>query len=310
MRKELRYWFLPAAAALFILVLTAWWIWGQRLPLYGERHIIVLDPEGREISIGLEEFLVGVVAAEMPASFHMEALKAQAVASRTYIAARLEPYGYGKHGDAVVCCDSKCCQAYLDDAGLRERWGENYGYYRKRVAQAVKATNRQVLMWHGRPADALFHSACGGLTEDASAVWGRSIPYLVPVACGYCKHAPRYTGWVSYSLAEAAELLDTDQDALRAMQALADTPGGRVGIVKLGNTLKKGPELRQALSLNSAAFHWLIMGDDILFCCVGFGHGVGMCQYGADGMGEHGYTYDEILAHYYPCTELKRLPAP
>ncbi len=307
MRKRQRLGLALGLAVLLVMLLIVWLLLGKRL-LEKEREIIILDPAGEEVSVSLEDFLIGVVAAEMPASFHTEALKAQAVAARTYIAARLEPYGYGKHGRALVCCDSACCQAYLDEAARRENWGERYAYYNSRVAQAVADTAGEILLWDDRPADTLFHAACGGRTEDAAAVWGKSLPYLTSVRCGYCGQAPRYTGWVRYSLEEAATLLDTDQAALAQMTVLSYTTSGRIGLVKLGRTISKGTELRQALGLNSTACHWLILGEEIFFLTVGYGHGVGLCQWGADGMGDQGYTYREILSAYYPCTELGELP--
>ncbi len=267
-------------------------------------YITIVNQDGENEQIELELFVMGVVAAEMPASFEEEALKAQAIAARTYILSHCEPYGQPRHGEAAVCCDSTHCQAYADELELRMRWGKNYDKYYAKIADAVLATRGEILFWQESIAQTPFCSTCGGRTENAEACWGQAFPYLVAVDCDYCAHSPKYSSYQRFSLAEAASLLATDIDKLYSMQVETYTPGDRIGTLSLEDILYKGTEMRSKLALNSAAFNWLIIGDNIVFTTIGYGHGVGMCQYGADGMAQRGYDYQQILQKYYPGTTI------
>ena len=261
--------------------------------------ITVQWPDGSQSPVELETFLVGVVAAEMPATFHPQALQAQAVAARTYVVRQQQA---GKHGTAAVCCDSACCQAWRSREELERQWGEDFSKHWEAVTAAVTSTAGQVLTEDGDLIDAVFCSTCGGMTEDVAAVWGGQRPYLTAHSCGYCTHSPRYSGWKRFSLAEAAERLETNPEQIRQMEVLGYTAGGRVDTLDLGDRQWKGTEVRSRLGLDSAAFSWLVQGDDLVVLTLGYGHGVGMCQYGADGLGQAGYTYVDILALYYPGT--------
>lgn len=263
--------------------------------------ITVQWPDGTQSAVELESFLVGVVAAEMPASFHPQALQAQAIAARTYV---VRQQLAGKHGTAAVCCDSACCQAWRSKEDLEDQWGEAFSTYWAAVSAAVEATAGQVLTMDGQLIDAVFCSTCGGMTEDVEAVWGSPRSYLTAHTCAYCTHSPRYSGWQRFSLVEAAERLETTPDQIRQMKVLDYTPGGRVAAVDLGEQQWKGTEVRSRLGLDSAAFSWLIQGEELVVLTLGYGHGVGLCQYGADGMGDAGYTYAEILEAYYPGTSV------
>ena len=267
-------------------------------------YITIVNQDGENEQIELELFVMGVVAAEMPASFEEEALKAQAIAARTYILSHCEPYGQPRHGEAAVCCDSTHCQAYADELELRMRWGKNYDKYYAKIADAVLATRGEILFWQESIAQTPFCSTCGGRTENAEACWGQAFPYLVAVDCDYCSHSPKYSSYQRFSLAETASLLATDIDKLYSMQVETYTPGDRIGTLSIEDMLYKGTEMRSKLGLNSAAFNWLIIGDNIVFTTIGYGHGVGMCQYGADGMAQRGYDYQQILQKYYPGTTI------
>lgn len=264
--------------------------------------IRVLQPDGSIAELELEDFLCGVVAAEMPASFAPQALQAQAVAARTYI---LKQQQSGKHGEAAVCCDSRCCQAWRSWEELTQGWGGQAEHYQEKIRAAVAATAGQVLCYQGELVDGLFCSTCGGMTEDAAAVWGGGRAYLQAKPCPYCSHSPRYNGWKRYSLAEFSSRLGLDAATRPELGSISYTPGGRVASLSLGGKEFSGTELRRLLELDSAAFSYLIQGEDILLLSVGYGHGVGLCQYGADGMGRAGYGYGEILAFYYPGTEIQ-----
>ncbi|MDO4581721.1 MAG: stage II sporulation protein D [Bacillota bacterium] len=274
-----------------------------------ELPITVLGADGELLRLDIEEFLIGVVAAEMPASFKREALQAQAIAARSYIVAHTPPYGAAKHGEAVVCCDSACCQAYCDEAQQRAKWGEDYEDYRQKIAAAVRRSAGQILVYQGQVAQTPYCAVCGGSTEAAGDCWSVDIAYLQAAACGYCEHAPRYTSALVFELEQAAELLDCRSEELYTMSVDAYSAGGRVAELTLGGRSWRGTELRAALGLNSAAFAWLILGGDIVFVCVGHGHGVGLCQYGADGMAAAGFSADEIALKYYNSCTLTTIEA-
>ncbi|MBQ3287258.1 MAG: SpoIID/LytB domain-containing protein [Firmicutes bacterium] len=287
---------LVLAAALTLLIIC---VWRSHATEDEEESpagpiIAVLSREGEVFQIPLERFLTGVVAAEMPASFQEEALAAQAVAARTYILASLA--AGGRHKDAVVCCDPACCQAWRDPTELAEA-------DREKVASAVAATAGLALYYDGKLAETPFCSCCGGRTESAAAVWGGERPWLVSVDCPYCGHAPRFASCRMFDLEEAAALLSCGPEELRQMKLLGYSGGGRVDKVELGGRVLTGREVRSALGLDSAAFAWLIQGGRIMVATVGFGHGVGLCQYGADGMAAAGYDCRQILARYYPGCE-------
>lgn len=273
-------------------------------------QICLLDHESGELlTMDLEEYLVHVVAAEMPASFAPAALQAQAIAARTYTLRRLPPYGQPKHGQASLCTDSACCQAYRNTAELRESWGHDFAANEGKIRDAVAATAGIVLCYQGALAETPFHSTCGGSTEAAADCWQTDIAYLQPVACVWDMHSPRFTSSRSLSLEEAAALLDLSVEELRSLQPAGDTAGGRLRTATAGGKSWRGTELRSLLGLDSAAFRWLILGERIIFTSVGYGHGVGLCQYGADGMATAGYSSAQILSHYYPGTALGRLTA-
>ena len=269
--------------------------------------ITVLTDDGT-ITMDMQEYLVGVVAAEMPASFQDEALKAQAVAARTY--AMYCAQGQ-KHGEAQVCTDYACCQAWQSEEALRQKWGGDYDTYSQKIRAAVEATAGQYLSYEGQPVFAAFHSSSAGATEDCGQVWNPS-PYLVSVSSPEtAEDVPNYISTV-----ECAPL--DFRDTLLYAHPEADFTGeesgwigeirldgsGRVASAVLGGVSMKGTELRQLFSLRSTAFQLEYTGESFRFTVTGYGHGVGMSQYGANVMAREGETYTGILAHYYPGTVL------
>lgn len=306
MRRGMRKRILLLAGALLLLAIICWVVEHVRGRAPETENfpvsplISVLTPDGDIVEIEIEAFLVGVVAAEMPAAFETAALEAQAVAARTYVLRRVAPLGTPKHGAASVCMDSTCCQAYQDEAQRRQKWGDSFAAYEQKIAGAVTRTRGRALYYQGALAEAPFCSTCGGSTEDAADCWSAAVPYLVPVDCAWDAHSPRFTGNRSMTLQEAAGLLEISTDDLRGLRLTASTAGGRVAAAEAGGKTWRGTELRRLLGLDSAAFRWLILGERIVFTSVGYGHGVGLCQYGADGMAKAGYTSAQILSHYYP----------
>ena len=256
----------------------------------------------------LEDYLCGVVAAEMPASFPLEALKAQAVAARSFTLCGESAH---KHGEAAVCTDPGCCQAWLSEESLRARWGEDYGANAGKISAAVYGTEGQVLYYDGLPAFAAFHSSSAGATEDCGAVWNPQA-YLVSVPSP--ETAEDVPGYVSTVRSWSIDFRDT----LLSLRPEADfsTPqsewlgevtldqSGRVAEAVIGGVAFSGTELRRLFSLRSTAFAISREGGQFVFTVTGFGHGVGMSQYGAKVLAEQGADYLEILSHYYPGTEI------
>ena len=267
----------------------------------------ILTPEG-ERDMPLQDYLVGVVAAEMPADFEPEALCAQAVAARTYALYQAQS---GKHGAAQLCTDPGCCQAWLGDAALRERWGDDYEEKLSRVRAAVGGTAGELLRYEGEPICAVFHSSSAGATEDSGAVWNAR-PYLVSVSSP--ETAADVPNFISYVQCTALDLRDTVLSA----HPEADFTGepetwlgeterddsGRVAALRLGGVRLSGAELRTLFSLRSTAFTLECVEGAFRFTVTGFGHGVGMSQYGAQVMALGGADHREILTHYYPGAEL------
>ncbi len=251
----------------------------------------------------LEDYLVGVVMAEMPASFEPEALKAQAVVARTYTL-RQQTYG-GKHPDAAVCTDAQCCQAYCSREQYRENGGSDENI--RRLEEAVAETRAQVLTYEDTLIEATYFSCSGGKTEAAVAVWGSDIPYLQAVESPGEEASDHYVSTHSFSAEEFARLLDIRGDTPPEswVGKVTYTAGGGVETMEIGGSSFTGTELRRLLSLPSTAFALTAVGDRITVTAKGFGHRVGMSQFGANAMAEAGSTYRQILAYYYPGTLLQ-----
>ncbi len=264
------------------------------------------------LDLSTEDYLCGVLAAEMPASFPEEALKAQAVAARSYLLSRGSS---GRHPDAAICTDPCCCQAWLSEEAMRERWGAEYETNAAKIRAAVEATAGEVLCYEGQPILAAFHSSSASATEDSAAIWNPR-PYLVSVS------SPETEADVPGYRSELRCWPTDFRDTLLSLRPEADFSGpigrwigeirrdesGRVAEAELGGVFFGGAELRQLFSLRSTAFTLSLEDGLFIFSVTGFGHGVGMSQYGAKVLAEQGADYREILAHYYPGTELVHCP--
>ena len=268
--------------------------------------LTVLNRSGNLQQMTLEDYLLGVVLAEMPASFEPEALKAQAVVARTYTCKRMEG---GKHDAAAVCMDPGCCQGFRAPADYLDEGGKQTAV--DKVRSAVKSTDGQVLHYDGSLIDATYFSCSGGSTEDAVAVWGQDVPYLQAVDSPGEEDAPRFTDSVSFTSSEFAGKLGlSDQgDPASWFGAVRYTEGGGVDTMVIRGKTFTGTRLRSALGLRSTAFSVSVDGKTITVTTRGFGHRVGMSQYGAQAMAQSGSSCAEILAHYYTGAELVRLGA-
>ena len=271
---------------------------------------------GQVREVELEEYLVGVVAAEMPASFDLEALKAQAVVARTYTVNQMRAYdgkGCDKHPDpADICTDHTHCQAWESEEASLGKWAAaDAAEYLNKIRTAVRETAGLVVTNDGQTIDAVFHAHCGGHTENSEDVWSSALPYLRAVHCPWCagtrwsKTEHTFTGaqFAQKVLPHVSAVpVSTAGRPLLASPALST--GGRIKTLTVAGESVSGRVMRSALGLPSTNFTWRIEGDTVIFTNQGYGHGVGLCQYGADGMAKAGKTYTEIIQHYYTGVEL------
>ena len=267
-------------------------------------YVISVRDGDLEMQKDLEEYLVGVVLAEMPASFELEALKAQAVVARTYTM-RANATG-GKHGDGSVCTDYACCQAYIDPTEYVQRGGTQENL--EKIRWAVGSTAGEILTYEGNLIEATYFSCSGGSTEDAMAVWGTDYPYLQSVDSPGEEHAAHYSDTVTYTPDQFRSALGVSLSGSPGtwFGEVTYTEGGGVDTMVIGRKTYRGTELRQKLGLRSTAIS-VSVGDTITITTKGYGHRVGMSQYGADAMALEGKDYPQILSHYYQGTVLTTL---
>lgn len=253
------------------------------------------------------EYLPGVVRGEMPAAFEEEALKAQAVAERTYLYYRMSAGAKAAHPDADVCTDPACCTAWLSESDAKARWGGKFQQYEDKVRQAVKDTDGQVILYGGAPIMAVFHSSSAGATASSGDVWAAELPYLVSVKSP--EEPDSVPNYYSVSVFTAGEFRDIflkahpDADLSgspeRWFRDISLTDAGRVASAAVGGVTVTGKELRSLYALRSAAFTVDANKDGVTFHVTGYGHGVGMSQYGANALAREGRSWQEILQWYY-----------
>ena len=260
--------------------------------------------DGTVTEMDMDEYLAGVVLAELPASFELEAKKAQAVAARTFtLKASLTG---GKHGDGSVCADPACCQAYISPTEYLSKGGTDGGI--SLAEAAVMDTSGYVLTYDGELIEATYFSCSGGSTEDAVAVWGSDFPYLRATDSPGEEAATHYTDRVTFSGEEFADALGLNlAGSPKSWLGMATyTAGGGINSMFIGGQEFKGTELRSKLGLRSTDMTMTADENGITIVTKGFGHRVGMSQYGADAMALAGSSYEEILAHYYQGTILAK----
>lgn len=265
--------------------------------------ITVLLNDGTIRQMDLDTYLTGVLLGELPTDFELETLKAQAVVARTYA---LKRYTTGKkHESGAVCTTSSCCQAYKAPEVFLANGGTQAAL--DRVSSAVLSTSGEVITYDGALIEATYFSCSGGRTEDALAVWGTDIPYLQAVDSPGEEQATHYKDIVQFSAKEFAERLGIRAQGSPSswLGQITYTDGGGVDTIVIAGNVFKGTSMRQKLGLRSTAFVIMAVGDNIHIATRGFGHRVGMSQYGAEAMAVKGSTYREILSHYYPGTDLK-----
>ena len=286
------------------------------LPLDQAARTVGAKDKGRAVRLELEDgtveeltmadYLWGVVAAEMPASFEEEALKAQACAARTYTVIQ-QSSGSSKHASgAEICADSTCCQAYVERETAEARWGLQAGEYSDKIQAAVTGTDGLGILYQGEPIQALFFSSAAGRTVDAVEVWGNSVDYLKSVESPEGEEVPNYHTQVVLSSEEVRSRTlaaypgaDLSGDPSGWFGAVNQGEGGAVSSVLLGGVTLTGSQVRTLFELRSPSFTVSWDGADFTFSVTGYGHGVGMSQYGANAMAREGSTFQDILTWYY-----------
>lgn len=263
----------------------------ENIPVQNEKMISVKRTNGEIINIALEEYLVGVVGTEMPASFNKEALKAQAVASRTYTMKLLE--------SNRVITDTVSTQTYKTNKELQSIWGSSYDTYYSKVKSAVEQTKGLYMTYNGKIIDAVYHSTSNGYTQDSINVWGNNIPYLKTVTSPWDTSASSFLRTTTYSFSDLSNKLGFDFNYDTIIEIISKDESSRISKIKINGNEYTGVEIRNILGLRSADFDIEKTNEGISFTTRGYGHGVGMSQYGANGMANSGYKYDEILKHYY-----------
>lgn len=253
----------------------------------------------------LDEYLIGVVAAEMPAEFELEALKAQALSARTYyVRQMLLPNKVGVPEGAQLN-DTEIHQVFKNKQELKKQWGVDYQWKIKKITEAVKATDGQVLTFDGEPIDATFFSTSNGFTENSEEYWSNSVPYLRSVESPWDRNSPKFRSQIVMPVAEVEAKLGVKLPASDTIgKVLSRTTGDRVAKMEIGGKILTGKEIRDQLDLRSSDFSWELKGDNVVITTEGFGHGVGMSQYGANGMATEGKNYQDIVKHYYKGVEI------
>lgn len=278
----------------------------------GTVSVYVADEEKVE-DMDINEYLKCVVAAEMPADFEEEALKAQAVAARTYLYAHIAAAQNGNiaesHNGAPICTDSTHCQAYITEQKRRESWGIGADEKWDKISAAVDDTTGQIMTYNGEIISAVFHSTSSGVTEAAVDVWGSDVPYLQSVASEGDEQSPKYHSELTVSEDEFKSTIDekvSGTDWSKGLFSNIDrSEAGGIVSLDVGGVNIRGRELRSIFSLRSANVELAQNNGNVTMSVKGYGHGVGMSQYGANYMASQGKSYEEILKTYYTGIEIE-----
>ncbi|WP_273130833.1 stage II sporulation protein D [Bacillus weihaiensis] len=259
--------------------------------------------------VALEEYVAGVVASEMPVSFELEALKAQSLAARTFIVNRLlSDFSGGKKSHTDITDQSTFNQAYKNKEELKELWKDQYDVYMSKIEAAVFATRGFILTYDEEPIDPSFFSASNGYTENSEEIWSYPLPYLRSVESPWDKQSPHYHDQKVLELEQFEKKLGVklDKNSVFA-KVIAKTKGGRVKEIEISGQSFTGKEVRDLLDLKSTDFTLKKAGETVLIKTLGHGHGVGMSQYGANGMAKEGKTYKDIIHYYYKDIDISKV---
>lgn len=261
-------------------------------------EIIVYRSNGSVINLNMTDYLIGVVSSEMPASFNLEALKAQSVLARTYALKTKQT--------EKKLTDTVSTQSYIDIDQMKNKWGNSFNTYYNKIKNAVENTNGEYLSYNGNYIEALYHSTNNGKTESSLDVFGNYYPYLISVSSEYDKNTSSYLRTINMPLDAISNKLGLSLNNDSVISILSYTDGGNIKEININGNNFSGKKVRELLGLRSADFDISISDNNANITTRGYGHGVGMSQYGANGMANAGYSYKDILSHYYPGTTLTK----
>lgn len=270
---------------------------------YTSNMVVRVKQDDEIINVPFEDYIIGVLAGEMPISFELEALKAQAVAARSYVMKKMEA-NINKDYDVV---DTVLNQVYLDDEHLQEVWQEDYTDNINKLKQAVLETFNEYLEYDGKVVDAMFFSTSVGYTENSEEVFTNKVPYLRSVASTWDEISPVYEVNYTFELENFYNKLNLNYSDTLDIELLDTTSTGRIKKLKINGTTLEGNTVVSNLNLKSNHFDIELKNNKIYITTKGYGHGVGMSQYGAQAMALKGYKYDEILKYYYQGVEIKKI---
>lgn len=283
------------------------------LPENEEIISVYIKSEDRVENMNKSQYLKEVVAAEMPADFHIEALKAQAVAARSYLDSRMNAYtksgSPSEHKGADVCTDSSHCKAWISKEKRMELWGESAQANWDKISRAVDETNGQVITYNNEVISAVFHSTSSGKTESSKDVWGGERPYLVSVESPGDLYSPKYKSEKTITLNDFKKTLSDNIENIDFNKELIGeikrSDAGGIITISIGGVTIKGSQLRSLFDLRSSNIDIKVDGERVDFDVIGYGHGVGMSQYGANYLANQGKSYIDILKTYYSGVEIE-----
>lgn len=279
----------------------------KKTPPTPENHIALYDTKTKkQTSIPFDEYLYYVVAAEMPASFHTEAIKAQVICSRTYSVKKSKSSTHPDGSD--ICTDINHCQAYTNDEELKTLWKENYNYYKNKIKSAIKDTKDMIITYDNEPIDAIYHSSNNGYTENSEDVWQKPLPYLKSVKSPD-EGSPNFNFTYHISCDDLFnKVKDKYKNATmsKGIGKITYTKGKNVKNINLYSVDISGVELRKLLNLKSASFDIEENENTVKITTHGYGHGVGMSQYGANTLAHQGKKYNDIISHYFKDTKISK----
>ena len=270
---------------------------------YTSNMMVRVKQDDEIVKVPFEDYIVGVLAGEMPISFELEALKAQAVAARSYVMKKIE-YNKDKEYDVV---DTVMNQVYLDDEHLQEVWKDDYTNNINKIKQAILETFNEYLEYDGKVVDAMFFSTSVGYTENSEEVFTSKVPYLRSVESTWDSISPVYEVNYTFNLEDFYNKLNLNYSETLNIELLDTTSTGRVKKLKINGVTLEGNTVVTNLKLKSNHFTIKLDNNKIYITTKGYGHGVGMSQYGAQAMALNGYKYDEILKYYYQGVEIKKI---
>ncbi len=282
---------------------------------------VFFNKQNENVEMNLEEYIKGVISAEMPASYEMEALKAQAVVARTYTLNKInvnKQFGNPTHPNSDICTDINDCQAYITKQDRIDKWNssnQDSNMLWDKIEQAVNDTKNIIITYNNEPIKAFFHANSGGVTENVELVWsGTPIDYLKSVETAGENNYTQYSSEVLYSFDEFKELVkqrytdfEIDFNNSSCIQILERSDSNRILKIKIGNIEMSGVDARTLFKLKSTNFEVSIDNGNIKFSVLGYGHGVGMSQTGANELAKQGKNYKEIINHYYTNIEIKNI---